>query len=122
MLAQYVSGEHAKTTIDAWNRVCNLAAKAESDQQAIHLFIEPVEQELYKVWEKLHILYNAKLQEGQESDALAELASLRDPINRYFETVMVMAEDPELRAARLALLKAISNDIKKFADFSRIVW
>lgn len=121
-LADFVTDGDVKPVVDAWNRVCNLAAKAESDHIDASLFVEQAEQDLYKKWESLHIVYNERLQTGKEAEALALLAELRDTVNRYFDAVMVMTDNLRLRAARLALLSAIANDIKKFADFSRIVW
>ncbi|GEM_PF-6569856 len=35
---------------------------------------------------------------------------------------MVMAEDEKVRANRLALLAAIDSDLKRFADFGKLVW
>ncbi|GJM83550.1 hypothetical protein HMSSN139_60460 [Paenibacillus sp. HMSSN-139] len=40
----------------------------------------------------------------------------------FFEAVMVMAEDDAIRTNRLALLAAIDEDLKAFADFGKLVW
>ena len=48
------------------------------------------------------------------------LASLRGPVDAFFEKVMVMAEDANLRRNRLALLVRISQTFLKMADFSKI--
>jgi glycyl-tRNA synthetase beta chain len=54
-------------------------------------------------------------------DALAELCRLRQPIDRFFDKVLVMDENRLVRENRLAILKAIGTLFEQFADFSRIV-
>ncbi len=53
-------------------------------------------------------------------DAMAALASLRGPIDRFFEEVTVNAEEADKRAARLALLARLRDAVHRVADFSRI--
>jgi glycyl-tRNA synthetase beta chain len=52
--------------------------------------------------------------------AMAHLASLRAPVDRFFEDVLVNDPDPETRARRLSLLAAIRDAMHRVADFSRI--
>ena len=52
--------------------------------------------------------------------ALQSLAALGNAIDGFFESVMVMADDPELRANRLALLKRIQGLFLRVADLSRL--
>jgi len=52
--------------------------------------------------------------------ALMEIASLRDAVDRFFDGVMVMAEDTGIRRNRLALLGQIAALFGKFADFSKL--
>lgn len=49
------------------------------------------------------------------------LNNLREPINRFFDTTMVMADQPEVRYARLTLLHATSQQLLTAGDFSKIV-
>jgi glycyl-tRNA synthetase beta chain len=53
--------------------------------------------------------------------ALADIASLRKPVDAFFDTVMVMDKDPEVKANRLALLAGITGLFSQIADFSRLV-
>jgi glycyl-tRNA synthetase beta chain len=57
----------------------------------------------------------------QYTAALKEIAQLRPIIDVFFEDVMVMAPEPELRANRLGLLARTLKDFSKIADFSEIV-
>jgi len=53
--------------------------------------------------------------------ALLELAALRQPIDRFFGSVMVMVEEEQIRFNRLSLLEAIFSTFRRIADFSKIV-
>jgi glycyl-tRNA synthetase beta chain len=48
------------------------------------------------------------------------IATLRASVDRFFDDVMVMTDDPDLRGNRLALLKAIAALFDRMADFSKI--
>jgi glycyl-tRNA synthetase beta chain len=68
----------------------------------------------------------AKRVEALRSDhnyekALLEIAKLRPVIDRFFDKVMVMAEDEKVRANRLALLQTLLKEFSTIADFSEIV-
>ncbi|RLM23458.1 glycine--tRNA ligase subunit beta [Brenneria alni] len=56
--------------------------------------------------------------EGRYQDALVELASLREPVDAFFEQVMVMADDESIRINRLTLLNALRELFLKVADIS----
>jgi glycyl-tRNA synthetase beta chain len=53
--------------------------------------------------------------------ALAEIATIRPAVDRFFDKVMVMVEDENVRANRLALLKILFDEFSTMADFSEIV-
>jgi glycyl-tRNA synthetase beta chain len=54
-------------------------------------------------------------------EALTLLAAAREPVDAFFDKVMVMAEDAKLRANRLALLRTLLKEFSTIADFSEIV-
>jgi glycyl-tRNA synthetase beta chain len=60
------------------------------------------------------------LEAEQFEDAMAALATLREPIDRFFDEVMVNDEDPAKRAFRLGLLARFRDAVTKVADFSKI--
>jgi glycyl-tRNA synthetase beta chain len=57
---------------------------------------------------------------GEYAAALRELATLRGPVDAFFDGVMVNAEDPALRANRLGLLKTLHEAMNRVADLSRL--
>jgi glycyl-tRNA synthetase beta chain len=65
-------------------------------------------------------LATAAIEAEQFEDAMAALASLRAPIDAFFDGVMVNDPDPEKRAFRLGLLTRFRDAVHRVADFSRI--
>ena len=59
--------------------------------------------------------------ERKYADALLEIAKLRPAVDLFFDKVMVMVDDPAVRANRLALLQTLVNEFSTIADFSEIV-
>jgi glycyl-tRNA synthetase beta chain len=55
------------------------------------------------------------------AQAMGEISKLRPPIDAFFDKVMVMVEDEDLRANRLALVQKLLDDFSTIADFSEIV-
>ena len=60
------------------------------------------------------------MEAGLYGDALNRLASLREPVDAFFDQVLVMAEDPAVRDNRIALLNELGSLFLRVADFSRL--
>ncbi|MFF2481994.1 glycine--tRNA ligase subunit beta [Paenibacillus sp. NPDC058071] len=111
-----------KLTVDAFNRVSNLAAKAESRSVNPELFAVEAESKLYAEWQQAHPAIAKSIADGDIAAAVAQLSSLKQAVNGYFDAVMVMAKEDDVRINRLATLAAIADDIALVADFSKLVW
>lgn len=111
-----------KATVESFGRVSNLAAKASAMKVRFDLLSDPAEQQLYDAWRSMTEDYRSKLTERHEAKALNLLGGLQSSITNFFDKVMVMADDEEIRTNRLALLAAIDEDLKAFADFGKLVW
>jgi glycyl-tRNA synthetase beta chain len=61
-----------------------------------------------------------KLQANDFEGQLRLVASLREPVDAFFDKVMVMAEDPVLRQQRLALLSGLQWHMNCVADLSKL--
>jgi glycyl-tRNA synthetase beta chain len=57
---------------------------------------------------------------GDFTGSLQALAALKAPVDAFFDAVMVNADDPALRANRLALLRALHGAMNRVADLSRL--
>ncbi|OKP89951.1 glycine--tRNA ligase subunit beta [Paenibacillus sp. P32E] len=112
-----------KITVDSLTRVSNLAAKAaEGTSVDPTLLKEEAELTLYETWQAIHKPYQEALSDRNAEEALRILSGLKDAVTGFFDSVMVMAEDEQIRANRLALLAGIDADSKAFADFGKLVW
>ena len=60
-------------------------------------------------------------EQGNYAAALAQISRLRQPVDTFFDKVMVMVDDERIRANRLALLQDLLNEFSTIADFSEIV-
>ena len=104
----------------AFKRVSNIIKGGVSCEVVRAHFREPIEEELYACIESISKTTQEKLDAGMYLKALTEISTLRGPVDRFFNDVMVMTEDEQLRNNRLALLGSISALFKNIADFSKI--
>ncbi len=104
----------------AFKRVVNISRSYAPGPVNPELFESPVEHELYASYlsagEKALELINRK----NYPPALKELTSLRNPVDQFFEGVMVMAQDEKVRSNRLSLLGHIADIFFRIGDFSKI--
>jgi len=115
-------GDAFKAVNDAFNRVCNLAAKAGHANVDPSLFEDEAERRLHEAHASARVRAGEALEAGDPARALEALAEMKDPINAYFDRVMVMTDNPAVRDNRLAQLAAVAADIRRIADFTKIVW
>jgi len=107
----------------AFKRVVNIIKKAPAlDPSAIDesLFENPSETTLFKELINVEKKVDTELQEGAFDRALHHMATLRNPVDSFFDDVLVMAQDSKIRNNRLSLLKRIADLFEKIADFSKI--
>jgi glycyl-tRNA synthetase beta chain len=57
---------------------------------------------------------------GDYTSSLKALAALRTPVDKFFDDVMVNADDPKVRANRLGLLATLHGVMNRVADLSRL--
>jgi glycyl-tRNA synthetase beta chain len=84
------------------------------------LFEHPSEAALLGAFQTLQSQVQEDLRHGRHDEALARVATLRAPVDAFFDDVMVMAEDLRLRRNRLSLLALIAGLFDAFADFSKL--
>lgn len=82
--------------------------------------VEPEEKALFAALEAAEARAKAAVAAEKFEDAMAALASLRAPIDAFFEKVTVNADDPALRANRLALLARFRAATAEVADLSKL--
>ena len=104
-------------------RIRNILRKSDEDlplKPAVELLQEQSEKELALLVseqaERVAPLFGA----GRYTEALTQLAQLREPVDRFFDDVMVMADDDDVRTNRLALLGGLRALFLDVADISRL--
>jgi glycyl-tRNA synthetase beta chain len=90
----------------------------ESVRQAL---TEPAEQALLNELEARSPVIKAAAERRDYKDAFANIAQLQPVVTKFFDDVLVMAEDEHVRAARLRLVAALRDLILDIADISEIV-
>jgi glycyl-tRNA synthetase beta chain len=113
----------ASALAGANKRVSNILKKAEGAVPAdvnAALLAEPAEQALAVALQTIAPPADAAFDRGDYSASLQALAALKAPVDAFFEHVMVNAEDPALRANRLALLAGLQRAMNRVADLSRL--
>jgi glycyl-tRNA synthetase beta chain len=113
----------AESLSAANKRIRNILRKSEDPRVANvdeSILQDPLEKTLLKAARDAREATTALLSEGHYGEALKRLASLREPVDAFFEGVMVMADDPALKANRIGLLSIIEGLFLDIADISRL--
>ncbi|MCW9710347.1 glycine--tRNA ligase subunit beta [Avibacterium sp. 21-586] len=110
----------AEALAAANKRVTNILAKTDGEIGEIHLerCVEPEEKVLAESVLTLQSEVQPLIANGDYVAVLDKLANLRQPVDNFFEKVMVNAEDPQLRQNRLAILRTLQGLFLQVADIS----
>jgi len=119
-VAQFKALPEAATLAAANKRVKNILKKAEGDIGTVNpaLFAEDAERALFDAIQALAPAVEAQFAAHDFAGALTQLASLRAPVDAFFDGVMVMADDLAVRANRIALLASLAALFNRVADIS----
>ena len=104
-------------------RISNILKKSDGAPVGgvqVNLLQEAAEKALHAQLEQVAPSVQSQLAARDYTGALTALAALREPVDTFFNDVMVNAEDPALRANRLALLGALHQQMNCVADISRL--
>ena len=113
----------AEALATANKRIGNILRKNESEVAPSvdrALLVDGAERELYAAVQELLPVVRDHVESGDYTSALRSLASARTCVDRFFDDVLVMADDGALRANRLALLRGLSEAMNQVADISKL--
>jgi glycyl-tRNA synthetase beta chain len=125
-LQDFLANEDGANLLTAYRRAAKIveieARKDGADFATIDrdLLAQDEERSLLAALQRIGPESKAALDQEHFVSAMSALAGLRGPLDSFFEAVTVNAEDPKLRANRLALLGRIKAVFAPIADFSRI--
>jgi glycyl-tRNA synthetase beta chain len=120
-VAEFQKLEEATSLAAANKRIGNILRKVEGDISNDYdhtLFTEAAEKNLAAQLEKVSALVEPLFAIRNYTDGLKQLAQLRDPVDQFFDDVMVMSDDAAIRQNRLALLKRLNLLFTQVADLS----
>ena len=122
---QFTRLPEASSLAAANKRVSNILAKQLADKSAkalvSDLLKETAEKQLANNLDDLEALIAPLLAKRDYNGILEKLAELKDPVDQFFEDVMVMTDDMALRQNRLALLDKLQKLFMNVADISQLV-
>ncbi len=103
-------------------RIGNILKKAEDTFAKVDpaLLAEPAEKALAGVVERVRPDVAARFAASDYAGSLKVLAQAREPVDAFFNDVMVMAEDPKVRGNRVALLRELHGLMNQVADISKL--
>jgi glycyl-tRNA synthetase beta chain len=107
--------------VTALKRAGNIVPKEFAGAVKKGLLKEEAEKDLFTAYADIKDRVREKTAKLDFRGALADIASLRNPVDAFFDKVMVMDKDAEVKQNRLALLAGITGLFSMIADFSRLV-
>jgi len=105
----------------AFKRVSNILKDFQGGAVQESLLLVKEEQDLYRVFTGVRAKVLSYLDGRHYESALVEMASLRAPVDSFFDAVMIMAKEEDIKYNRLSLLEEISSLFRRIADFSKLV-
>ncbi len=104
----------------AFKRVINIIK--DHDQTAVDetLLVEAAEKALYRSFQKISDRVKPLVADQNYDEALTAILEMKEDVDKFFDDVMVMAEDEDLKNNRLALLTGIARLFLQVGDFSRM--
>ncbi|MCI5150097.1 MAG: glycine--tRNA ligase subunit beta, partial [Candidatus Electrothrix sp. MAN1_4] len=104
----------------SFKRICNITKGNQETAVDPALFAEEAEQELFSTCTAVQEQVGPMIKNRAYSEALAALLTMKEPVDRFFDDVMVMDEDLAVRANRLNLLTELGNLVRQVGDISRM--
>lgn len=122
-VAEFANNESAESLVNANKRVANILAKNNitlSNIASIEtgLFTEAEESALYSEYEAVMKLLPELVAQSNYKEVLWQLSSLKGSLDTFFDKVMIMADDPAVKANRIALVSHIRKQFLAVADIS----
>ncbi|MBU4228793.1 MAG: glycine--tRNA ligase subunit beta [Proteobacteria bacterium] len=116
-----ISGQEAFPVLaGAFKRVINIIKDNSETAVQAELLSENAEQKLHEAYLAVSREATPLLEAGDYEKGLGVILKMKEPVDTFFEEVMVMAEDEKVRANRLNLLTAIARLFLRIGDFSKM--
>jgi glycyl-tRNA synthetase beta chain len=122
-VAKFASSDSAESLVKANKRVANILAKNDIDLDSVanineDLFVEDEERDLFSTYAGLLDKLPKLVEQSQYQEVLGQLSSLKGSLDKFFDKVMIMADDEAVKANRIALVSHIRKQFLSVADIS----
>jgi glycyl-tRNA synthetase beta chain len=104
----------------AFKRVVNIVKGQPRGEVDHELLVEPTEKLLYQAYSDVKQGIEISISDRDYIKALMHMKSLKERVDKYFDDILVMAEDEKTRLNRLSTLWKIRDLFFRVADFSKI--
>jgi glycyl-tRNA synthetase beta chain len=115
----------AESLAAANKRIANILRQAYEKGERMgfpdgHSFGEKLESDLHSALKRASAVASPLFEKGDYTGYLKSFAVLKQPVDAFFDGIMVMAEDPVVRRRRLSLLYALEFEMNRVADIARL--
>ncbi|HEY4125410.1 MAG TPA: DALR anticodon-binding domain-containing protein, partial [Rhizomicrobium sp.] len=126
-LQSFLKTDDGANLLAGYKRAANILKAEEKKDNRTYLgavdeslLVEPSEKALHAALARAIGAIGPALEKEQFAEAMSEMARLRAPVDAFFESVKVNADDAKLRENRLKLLAGFRASLHRVADFSKI--
>ncbi|MCZ6791949.1 MAG: DALR anticodon-binding domain-containing protein, partial [Candidatus Dadabacteria bacterium] len=119
-LSEFRKAKDFESLGTAFKRVVNIVKDHTGDNFSERYLVELMEKDLFKAFHEVRDKVEVTISEKNYIDSLILMKNLKDPVDKFFDNVMVMDKDPKIKENRLSMLSEIKNLFFKIADFSKL--
>ena len=127
-LQEFLASDDGENLLTAYRRAANILAIEEKKDKTSYLgadvdptgLVQTEERQLYEELGSVSAQVDERLRQDAFADAFKTFASLREPVDAFFDNVTVNTDDAALRANRLRLMDKVRVPFRSVADFSLI--
>lgn len=120
-LDAWVKNNSVTEALQTFSRISNISKEAIAGKVDEALFAHDSEAKLNTAYNSIKAEVEAMLARREYVKALELLISIKDSVDEFFDSVMIMDENIDIRANRLAMLSNIRTTMESVADLSKIV-
>ena len=120
-LDAWVKNNSVTEALQTFSRISNISKEAIAGKVDEALFVHDSEAKLNTAYNSIKAEVEAMLARREYVKALELLISIKDSVDEFFDSVMIMDENIDIRANRLAMLSNIRTTMESVADLSKIV-
>ena len=118
------NSDNFRTIASSYKRINNILSKNNwmKCDYNVDLLLEAHEKDLHELINRYRSLFAMLIEENNFREALYKLLDFSKPLSLFFDNVLVMVEDNNIRNNRLSLLKALKDTCDDICDLSKLIY